>query len=496
LILASASVGCGGDSQAEPQVTIEPPAPTVSVDEPVPSPTAVRTRDRGGLWLYDDTGDGLIGLGLRVIPGAEPDVDSWRFEPGPYSPAPAVSCRPQGANDGWRFEACGDNAGFSAFMPREGETGLRISYGSSGRRTDVSLSRAEERDEPQSSPNVRLLWQHRPAGGALSAGIWVDNGVVYAPTDRGTVEVLDAATGELLGTADLTRAPLTGRGTSNAFEVTARNGVLYVGGLAKGLVIYDVRDPRAPRFVSQYIVDAGGGSRESFTNIHNLYLSPRGDILYAINQSHAATDLRLVDVTDPARPREAGRFAVRTTGDTLAGQHDIEVIERDGRLIGFLNHLSDGLYVLDVTRPDAVQQLAHVAWDGIFSHSGASFERNGRLYYAHTDEGFDQGLTVLDVTDLTAPKETARFKTRDAISIHNIEVVDAIAYVAYYVDGLRVIDLRDPARPREIAHYDTVAREEERGLFQGAWGISLAGGRAFISDIEGGIFAFDVTLPR
>ena len=496
LALALLVTGCeAGDEAALPAAT---PAITPAAEAtPAPAPTPAQRAGRGGLWIHDDSGDGLIGVSMRVVPGADPDVDAWRFEPGPYSPTPDVTCAPQASAEGWRFASCSDRQGFSAVVPRAGETGLIVGFGGNGsRRVEANLSRVEERDETQASSNVTLRWQHRPANGATYAGIWVDGGVVYAPTDRGTVEILDATSGALLGTADLNRAPLSGRGTSSAFEVTARDGYLYAGGLAKGLVVFDVRDPRAPRFVSQYIVDAGAGSREAFNNIHNLYLSPRGNILYAINQSHAATDLRLIDVSDPARPREAGRFAVRTEGDTLAGQHDIEVIEREGRLIAFLNHLSDGLYILDVTEPAAVRQLARVAWDGIFSHSGASFDRNGRLYYAHTDEGFDKGLTVLDVTDLASPREVSAFKTRGGISIHNLEVVDGIAHVAYYVDGLRVIDLRDPARPREIGHYDTLPAEQERGLFQGAWGVGLSDGRAFISDIENGVFSFDVALPR
>ena len=58
-----------------------------------------------------------------------------------------------------------------------------------------------------------------------------------------------------------------------------------------------------------------------------------------------------------------------------------------------------------------------------------------------------------------------------------------------------MIDLRDPANPVEIAHYDTVPAEQEKDMFQGAWGVDVWNGVVFISDMENGVFAFKVDLP-
>lgn len=173
------------------------------------------------------------------------------------------------------------------------------------------------------------------------------------------------------------------------------------------------------------------------------------------------TDLRIIDVSDPAAPEEVGRF----TPDVDRGVvHDINVIEQDGLLIAFLNYWDGGLWIFDVTEPGSVEVLSSIAWDGIVSHSGWPFRLDGTLCYAHAKEGYDHHLTVLDVTDLTDPRVVSRFSTRPGVSIHNVEVVEGIAYISYYIDGLRVVDLRDPEHPREIAHFDTVADEDERSL--------------------------------
>jgi hypothetical protein len=153
-----------------------------------------------------------------------------------------------------------------------------------------------------------------------------------------------------------------------------------------------------------------------------------------------------------------------------------------------------GLRILDVTDSGAIKTLGSVK-PGAFSHSGWPFEANGRWYYVHCDEGRDQGITVLDVTNLNAPAIVSSFKTRPNISVHNVEMRGTTAYVSYYLDGLRVLDLSDPQQPRQVAYYDTVPEEEERELFQGAWGVHLDGDNVYVSDMQAGVFALRVSLP-
>jgi choice-of-anchor B domain-containing protein len=305
--------------------------------------------------------------------------------------------------------------------------------------------------------------------------------------------VLDAATGAPAGVirANAGRAV---SGGGSVLNVKVRGDVLYAATTSRGLLAFDISDAANARFLGQYLVDAGRGSRESFFNVHNIYLSPRGDIVYAVNQSTSRSHLRLIDVSDPSAPREAGRFSIEA-GGFYNGPHDLNVIEQDGRLIAFVNYMREGLVILDVTDPAAIVRLGSLKLDGAFSHSGWPFTIDGRLLYVHADEGPDQHLAVFDVSNLSEPRLVSRFETRDGISVHNVEVVDGIAYVSYYIDGLRVIDLRDPSSPHEIAHYDTVPAGSERDILQGAWGVHVDSGRVFISDMEGGIFAFEVAVP-
>ena len=237
---------------------------------------------------------------------------------------------------------------------------------------------------------------------------------------------------------------------------------------------------------------------EGFTNFHNIFLSPNGQFVYAINQSeYPKTDLLVIDVSDPAKAVEAGRFSLDT--DTASAfnfhdAHDVNVMEVDGRLIAFLNYLEAGLWILDLTDPQDIVVVGSITWEGIFSHSGWPFRIGERLYYAHNTEGYDAHMTILEVTDLSNPGVVSRFATRRGISIHNVQVERGIAYISYYVDGLRVVDLRDPLSPREIAHFDTVPAENERDILQGAWGVRVLNGNVYVSDIELGTYALRVDV--
>ena len=101
---------------------------------------------------------------------------------------------------------------------------------------------------------------------------------------------------------------------------------------------------------------------------------------------------------------------------------------------------------------------------------------------------------MLNVTDLSKPTEVSRLSTREGVSIHNVQMVDGVAYISYYIDGLRVVDLREPENPREVGHFDTVSEEDERDIFQGAWGVRVNEDIVYISDIETGTYAFQVDL--
>jgi hypothetical protein len=447
---------------------------------PVPPPPA--------LWAAFGQGETDIGLALRLEPGL--DGEPWLFDIG----GAQLYCDPLPTKTGWRFEECssfGDwLASVSIDVPAQDGEPLQLTL----KTTDdfelsTQLKRVPERDEPLASDDVELIWKHSVFSSCRSnAGVWADAGVVFGACWSGVVELLDGATGRVLGVADTATAPAGEDGA--ALEVTVRDGILYVATTGRGVVTFDVSDPQLPRQVGQFYVDDGETSPNSVTNIHTLTLSPDGRLLFAINQSHPRSDIRILDVSDPAHMKQLGVYAPPPSSRAFGFAHDISLEERDGKLIGYFYQLALGLQLLDASDPANVRLAGALDWPRTFSHSGWPFQANGRRYLAHADEGYDQGLTIIDVTNLAEPRIVSTFKTREGVSIHNLRVVDGVAFISYYVDGLRIVDLRDPARPREIGHYDTLPAEEEIGIFEGAWGIDLDNGLIYVSDRGNGIHAF------
>ena len=454
--------------------------------------------DRMGLWTGAVPGANQYAvpwIALRVVPGADPDVDPWRVGGGRFG-IPVLECEPTAADGGWSLGGCTDTRGntvrgleLTAFVPEVGNSGLEVTLEQGRFVSNATLGKVLQTDEPQASDNVTLLW-HEKAAETPNTDVWVDDGIVYAPHHESRIALMDAATGEHISFASILGTK--GRGVAAVYDVKARDGFLYAATVSNGLLVFDVSEPEAPELVGQHYVYEVRGSPENFTNVHNIYLAPDEPLVFAINQSFPAADLRIIDVSDPAAAEEVGRFAIE---DGPGMPHDVHVIRRDGKLVAFLNYLHAGLWILDATDPSAIETLATIDWEGAFSHGGWAFEVDGGLYYAHTSEGYDKSLAILDVTDLSDPQVVSNFKTRDGISIHNVEVVDSFGYISYYIDGLRVVDLRDPARPVEFAHYDTVAAEDEADILQGAWGVKVYEGTVYVSDIESGIYAFSVELP-
>jgi len=476
LVFAALATSCSKDER------------TLEQGEPTPEPSISEASHLQGMWVSESLDDNAAGLSLHVEPGANPDTDAWRIGIGSSERA---RCDPEVTADGWELGGCSGLPrgldGLKVFVPRtEGEF-LQLELVAGGERISAELRRIPQGTEGPDSSGVNLVWRARPSFGCgANLGIWADDGLVFAPCSGGVVRVHDATTGRLVGTA---RPPTEER--TAVLEVTYRNGLLYAATTSEGLLIFDVKTPSQPRLVGQFKVAGAEGSPARVVNIHNLTLSEDGRLVYLINQSHPASDLRIVDISDPAHPVEVGRYTPESS-NLLQGVHDVYLTVRDERTYAYVNRLRMGLEVLDVTDRES-PRLVGSLMPGTASHSGWFFEANGQHYFAHTDEGFNQGLTVLNVKDVTGPEVVSVYRKRPGISIHNLRVVDGIAYIAYYVDGLVVLDLRNPEKIVELAHYDTIPDEDERTLFSGAWGVHVDDGTVFISDMDSGIYALQLT---
>jgi hypothetical protein len=296
-----------------------------------------------------------------------------------------------------------------------------------------------------------------------------------------------------------------------AFNLVVDGGLAYVIG-PHGLEIIDVTDPTAPialghldgfgwndvrvtHVEGRSIAYAAGGETAiidvtdpdfpvalgSLPDAHSLQLS--GDRLYLANYSW---EVPVYDVANPVSPTLVG-FAPLADSSPI---HDLTV---DGDRL-FVNATTGGFAVIDLAAGmDAAHEVARMPGPA-YSHASAVGTAGGRRLALHGDEGLTaDGAALLRVLDgdPASPSflaELGRYQSRPEVGIHNFVMAGDRAYLAYYQDGVRVVDLADPTDPREVAHYNTLDLETAPGSpFEGAFSIRVVDGLIYVADSERGL---------
>jgi len=148
---------------------------------------------------------------------------------------------------------------------------------------------------------------------------------------------------------------------------------------------------------------------------------------------------------------------------------------------------------------------------GIREQDAADLRRalaGGTLPVTLPAEKHSGGLRIWDIADLANARQVAVYQTPDSVvfpppsdgmyTIHNPEVSGNIAFLSWYSDGLRVVDIGDPASPREIAAYvpPAISNPRHNAFPDGplVWGVYLAGDTVLLSDINAGLYVLHVDI--
>jgi hypothetical protein len=272
-------------------------------------------------------------------------------------------------------------------------------------------------------------------------------------------------------------------GYYNDVKLTRGNGrvVAYLSPLFDGgTSVVDVTDPAAPAVVAEIpmyshsvFVAAGAGTPR-------LYLATY------------TNEVPVYDVGDPVSPVLLG---VAADPGPEAGIHDLYA---DGDVI-YVNNTTAGFVALDVSAGLASPAVERGRFlSNGYSHASWAGAAGGRPIVLHGDEGMtpDGGaqLRVLDGDPASASylTQVGRYQSRPEVGIHNFQLVGDKVYIAYYQDGVRIVDLADPAQPQEVAHYNTWDTETAPGgAFEGALGIRVANGLIYVADSERGLLILE-----
>ena len=244
-----------------------------------------------------------------------------------------------------------------------------------------------------------------------------------------------------------------------------------------GVDIVDVTDPAHPALAATISEEA-----------HTVAVESRNGKLYAYLGNYDAT-CPIYDVSDPLHPAKLGSFV--TTGQMV---HDLSVDHG----IAYLNAWDEGFQVVDYTNPASPQLLGKWAPTPTrTSHSNWTTMAGGKHIALHGEEAYGAHLHVIDLATM---QPIAEWKTRDYVSIHNIMAFGTKAYFSHYQDGIRVLDMTDPAHPTQLGYYNTwdpQADYTSSDFFEGAVGIDVDRTRhlVFVADSPRGLLILSDATP-
>lgn len=278
-------------------------------------------------------------------------------------------------------------------------------------------------------------------------------------------------------------SPAMAGGTWESLKVNERRGLLaaVAGGVTIGVGSFDIydisRDCAHPR-----LLNGVGGSNHTLpvnTLGHEGGFSPDGRTYWSTGIAGGITTA--IDVSDPTRPRTL------TVGSTGLTNHGFS-FSSDGTRLYATSQLPGGIVIADVSTVQKRSPLPHItpiaskSWnDGLSTQATLPFSRNGRPMLAAWDEFGSDGIRFFDITAERTPRQIAQMRLEINLP-GNIERrrqdttgTGLFGYETHYCSidsptdptrmacgfmqsGIRVFDISDLRRPKEIAYYNPPAQ--------------------------------------
>ena len=243
-----------------------------------------------------------------------------------------------------------------------------------------------------------------------------------------------------------------------------------------GFRIYDIKDKANPRLLSFTRTHARG--------VHRFDLDASYAYLSTEMPGFAGNILAIYDIRKPEKPVEVSRWwmpgqhtAAGEPANPKGGYHMLHHAMRSGNKL-YAGCWGSGVAIIDVTDIEKPRTLSHLDYNPIeptHTFLEVPFAIAGKTIAVSTEEerpkrGPDTGkphaaLRTWDVSDPAQPRLLAKFEIDEKTQPYHGDDVrfgthqlreavdkDCLLFVTWFAAGLRIVDISDPARPRERGH--------------------------------------------
>lgn len=285
-----------------------------------------------------------------------------------------------------------------------------------------------------------------------------------------------------------------------------------------GIQILDISDPPNPREIGFFSTGGKG--------VHRVWYNDDGKYAYMSAAPEGFIDqiMMIVDVSDPTNPQEVSRWWIPgmwtaggeepTWPESLRYAAHHPHVWQDRAYWGFWDA---GIIIMDISDPAKPKKISQLAWapdEGGNTHTAMPLPDRNLLIV--TDESTKpecqespRRVRVVDIHDETRPKIISMFPEPQGdfcqrglrFGPHNVHenqpgsfISDQIIYVTYFNAGLRVVDISDPAAPKEIAYYIPRPPRGQPAIQTNDVFVAK-NGLIYISDrVDGGVDILELTL--
>jgi hypothetical protein len=282
------------------------------------------------------------------------------------------------------------------------------------------------------------------------------------PAGFRVLDVSDASNPSLLGGHAV---------SSSAFDVVVSGNLAFVADQLGGLEIFDLSDPIDPRKVSQ--VPVTKWARNVAVSGDYAYLT-ESDLAFPAAPRGYRGELRVIDISDPADPREVGVHDLDGSAQSLVlrGSHALVAVGWDDRV-----RIQDDppvsqviprgeLQVIDVSDP-ANPRLVVIHPTDAWPVDLAVMENLVCLLTRLPSSQEDRSrLLVIDLSDPANPRELGAYERSGWAT--TVTTGGGYAFVGWERDrtegSLDIIDLADPAQPRRVGGSSAILTVEDLKL--------------------------------